>query len=588
MVLVERVHLLFIAIFLMPSFFASAQVPPNEALKSFTYADVKVIGGPMGAQAKAARQFYLSLDEDSLLQGFRLRAGLPAPGRSMGGWYDPDDKAGGHSFGQYLSALARMYANTGDIRFKKKVSRLVHGFHVTMDPDGYFYASAKAGAEWPCYIYDKNAAGMRDAYTLAGNSEALIVLDKMTDWAEIRLPRRSDEWYTLPEGLYLSYRLTREPRYLKMAAEFDYSQDFFDIFRDGTNAFTPDRQAYSHVNSLVSAAQTYETWGDPVYLSVIENAWNFLTETQMYASGGWGPGEHFVNSGQLGSLLKTEPRDFETPCGSYANMNLNRYLIRFTGQSKYGDDMERVLLNGMLAALPMGSRGRTFYYSNYQAGAKKEYYESPWPCCSGTYAQITADYPLNLYFHDDTGIYVNLYAPSLVHWSMASGEFTIEQKTKYPLSDRVSIFVHGNRAAEFSLHLRVPKWVKAGASVSINSQRQDLSIQPNTFLTIEREWHDGDRVDFWIPRSLHFQPIDSFHPDRAALMYGPLMLVALVDHDVTLYGNEQRPSDWIKPFSGPSEFVAPHGIVFRPFYLLRHEHYTTYPRIKSPQGESAY
>src|ERR1019366_6924015 len=135
-------------------------------LRAFTYRDVTLTGGPMEAQAQGARDFYLALSEDNLLNGFRLRAGLPAPGKPMGGWYDPNAFAAGCAFGQYISALARTYANTGDPRFKEKVARLVHGFHETIAPDGFFFSSQKVATNWPCYVYDKNCIGMREAYTL--------------------------------------------------------------------------------------------------------------------------------------------------------------------------------------------------------------------------------------------------------------------------------------------------------------------------------------------------------------------------------------------------------------------------------------
>lgn len=400
-------------------------------LQTFNYPDVRLTGGPLGAQAQAAREFYLALSDDNLLNGFRQRAGLPAPGKPMGGWYDPEDFAGAHPFGQFISALARFYAETGDVRFKEKVARLVHGFHETIAPDGFFYSSLKVSTNWPCYIYDKNCTGMRDAYRLTGNQEALVVLKKMTGWAFTHLPRRSDEWYTLPENLYNCYALTKDERYLQMAREFDYSKDYYDVFAAGVNAFTPQRHAYSHINSLCSAARAYEATGDEKYFSAISNAWQFLITTEMFASGGWGPNEHFVIPGQgnlAAELTQTSfnlnkyagdfyANDFETPCGCYANVNLDRYLLRFTGDAEYGDNLERVLFNGILAALPMQPDGRTFYYSDYHAGARKQYFPSLWPCCSGTYAEITADYPLDIYFHDDQALYVNVFTPSQVRWS---------------------------------------------------------------------------------------------------------------------------------------------------------------------------
>jgi DUF1680 family protein len=564
---------------------AAAPDKPEEVLRPFAYADVDVTGGPMAEQARGARGYFLALDEDSLLQGFRLRAGLPAPGKPMGGWYDPDGFAAAHPFGQYVSALARMYANTGDARYKEKVDRLVRGFHAAMGPDGFFYASAKVAKEWPCYVYDKNATGMRDAYALAGSTEALAVLSRMTDWAEKNLPRRSDEWYTLSEGLYKSYDLTHEARYLKMAAEFDNSAGFYDLFAAGVDAFTPALHAYSHVNSLLSAGQAYASTGDRKYLRAIVNAWNFLTRTQMYASGGWGADEHFVTagSGQLAASLKTSERGFETPCGAYANVNLDRQLLRFTGESKYGDNMERVLLNGMLAALPPRPDGRSFYYSEYQAGARKRYFQYAWPCCSGTYAQITADYPLDLYFRDAEGVYVNLFAPSRLRWNFEGRAITLEQRTAYPLSNATTLIVRSTEPARFALSVRVPAWTAAAPVVSVNGAPLRIDAAPGAFLRIRRRWSDGDVVEVSFPMTLRFDPIDARTPDRAALMYGPLMLVALADKDVALAGDPAHPESWIKPAgSGPFRFRADGGATFRPFYLIRDERYTTYCRLSRP------
>jgi DUF1680 family protein len=536
----------------------------------------------MAAQAQAARDFYLSLDENSLLQGFRLRAGLPAPGSPMGGWYDPEGFAGAHSFGQYVSALARMYANTGDRRFQAKVVRLVHGFHETIGADGYFYASAKVAREWPCYVYDKNAAGMRDAFTLTGDKEALVVLSKMTDWAVTQLPRRSDEWYTLSEGFYLDYALTQEARYLKLADEFDYSSGFFDLLAGGTNAFTPDRQAYSHVNSLSSAAETFEATGNPKYLLAAQMGWKYLTETQMYASGGWGPSERFVTPGEgkLAQSLQTSSRSFETPCGSYANVKLNRYLMRFTGASKYGDNMERVLLNGMLSALPNQSDGRTFYYSDYTPGTQKRYFKDPWPCCSGTFAQITADYPLDIYFHDDQAIYVNLFAQSSVKWDRSSGTIVLKQTTNYPLTDETSIAVRLAHKAKFTLSIRIPHWLKSMPLLKLNGVPLNLHPTSGSFLAIAREWSDGDVLTVNLPQTLRFEPIAPETPNRAALMYGPLLLVALSDKDVSLQGDITQPNSWIKAVRNSlSDFATEDGTLFRPLYLIRDERYTTYPLL---------
>ena len=560
-----------------------SQAKQTQVLEPFGYADVQVTGGPMAAQARYARTYYLNLNEDSLLQGFRLRAGLPAPGKPMGGWYDPEGFAAAHPFGQFISALSRMYANSGDRRYRDKVWRLVHGFHQAMAPDGFFYASRKVAREWPCYVYDKMCIAMRDAYTLTGDPEAPIVLAKMTDWAFTHLPRRSDEWYTLPENLYKCFELTHDRRYLTMAAEYDYSKDYYDVFAGGGNAFSTTRHAYSHVNSLSSAAKAYEFGGNAKYLRATENAWQFLTTNQMYASGGWGPDERFVSVGDdgLGRSLTRTPKDFETPCGSYANVNLDRYLLRFTGDPKYGDNMERVLLNGMLAALPPQPDGKSFYYSDYQDGAKKVYFPDVWPCCNGTYAEITADYPLDIYFHHGSRLFVNLFADSAVRWKVGSTPVTIVQHTGFPLESSTRLVVKTKRAVRFTLDVRSPSWCAAPPIVTINGIPVRSLRRSGGRVSIERQWKAGDAVTVSFPRSLRFEAIDSRAPHECALMDGPLLLVALADGAVNLEGDPSRPATWIhRESAGSCDFLTAAGVRFRPLYLVKEERYTTYCHVR--------
>ena len=127
----------------------------------------------MREQFDRNHKFYLALDEDSLLKPFRQRAGLPAPGEDMGGWYSwaplaDLDKPGnngfapGHSFGQYLSGLARDYAATGDKATQEKVHRLVSGFAPAITP--HFWDDNR----FPAYTYDKISVGMIDAHEFAG------------------------------------------------------------------------------------------------------------------------------------------------------------------------------------------------------------------------------------------------------------------------------------------------------------------------------------------------------------------------------------------------------------------------------------
>ena len=134
----------------------------------------------------------LSLNDDSILKPWRLRAGLPAPGPDMGGWYDqvPLDKteSGGHGFapahstGQWISALSRGYAITGDPATRAKLLKLLDMYGPAIS--GKFYTNFR----FPAYDYDKMVIGLVDAHRYANIPQALSLLDRTTDAAEPHLP----------------------------------------------------------------------------------------------------------------------------------------------------------------------------------------------------------------------------------------------------------------------------------------------------------------------------------------------------------------------------------------------------------------
>ena len=142
----------------------------------------------MAEQYDALHAHYLSLSNDRLLKVYRQRAGLPAPGRDMGGWYDLDGFVPGHSLGQYISGLARFGTCKGDPACHEKVHDLVDGFAATLGPDNQSILRPQTNL-WICYTLDKHFAGLIDAVKLSHLTEAKGVLERVLSGAEPLLPR---------------------------------------------------------------------------------------------------------------------------------------------------------------------------------------------------------------------------------------------------------------------------------------------------------------------------------------------------------------------------------------------------------------
>ncbi len=580
----------------------TASITPQ--LSVFGYSQVQLLDGPFRRQFDENHKLFLNLDEDGLLKPFRKRQGLPAPGHDLGGWYDDADDfnekdnfhafIAGHSFGQYVSGLARAYAVTGSKATQEKVHRLVRAFAETVEPTGKFYVDYRL----PGYTFDKTCCGLIDAYEFAADPIALDVLKRATDAVLPHLPEKAlsrteqearphktiaytwDETYTLPENFFLAYQRSGDKRYRDLGERFIY-QEYYDALAENHNAL-PGKHAYSHVNTLSSAMQAYLVLGDEKYLRAAANGLRMVQE-QSYATGGWGPDEAFVEPGKglLAESLGKTRSSFETPCGAYGQFKITRYLLRVTRDSHYGDSMEQVLYNTVAGTKPILADGTSFYYSDYNsAGAKKVYYKDKWPCCSGTFPQLTADYGISSYYPAKEGIYVNLFLPSRVRWVQGGTHCTLTQQTRYPTTNAIQLQLDMPRPEMFAIHLRVPAWADTTTRISVNGKRAQGDPLAGKFFELSRTWKNGDRVDFEIGMPLRLQAVDPENPQIVALLRGPL----------ALFGVGNLPSNFSRAqllaastASQSSEDWLVQGdagkITFRPFAAIGEEPYRLYHQV---------
>lgn len=574
----------------------------------FLYSGVQLLDGPMKRQFEENHARFLNLDDDRLLRVFRQIANLPAPGEDMGGWYDlsgfsltRNDFHGfipGHSFGQYISGLARAYAVTGSELTRAKVSRLVKAYAETLDAKANFFDDYRL----PAYTYDKLSCGLIDAHEFAHDPMAMDIHEKLTRAMVAYLPEKAlsraeqrarphkdtsytwDESYTLPENLFLAYQRSGKVFYRDMARRYLEDDSYFVPLSQGNNVL-PFEHAYSHVNALSSAMQAYTTLGSEMHLRAARNAFNMLETTQSFATGGWGPDEAFgePGRGQLGDSLSSTHASFETPCGAYGHFKITRYLLRVTKDAHYGDSMERVLFNTILGARPIQADGTSFYYSDYNNTGKKGWHRDKWPCCSGTFPQLAADYHISTYFRSADGVYVNLFTPSSVHWTDAGGKYGLTQQTKYPLDNTVQIQVGASRPAEYTLYVRIPGWVGSKPVLSVNGKRVPEPVQPGTFVAIRRTWKDGDQVELELPMPLRLEQVDANHPGLVALMRGPLVLFAVADAQPAFDQAELLRAQLVNNSAGDSIATAGDGkpISMRPFMSINDESYSTYVLLKT-------
>jgi DUF1680 family protein len=607
----SRRHVLQIGVLAAAGSFAARAVALGDRLREpktlteFGYGAVSIASEAHEAQLRNTQSVLMSLSDDSLLMPFRQMAGLPAPGVELGGWYAyrpnydyrknfDEGFAPGCHFGQWVSALARGYAISGDRAVREKVLRLNRLYAEAISGD--FYQKSR----FPAYVYDKLAIGLLDSHTFARDPDALAILERTTDTALPHLPGRAvehdhrwrmdkdpddaswtwDESYTLPENMFLASERGAGPRYFDLGLQYLDDETWFDPLSRNEDVLS-GRHAYSYVNSLSSAMMAHFAAGSEKHLRAARNAFAML-QAQSYATGGWGPDEMLraPGSDDLYDSLRNTHHHFETPCGSYAHFKLTRYLLRATGDSRYGDSMERVMYNTVLGALPLQADGRNFYYSDYNFGARRVYKEARWACCSGTLPQVAADYRINLYLRSAKSVYVNLYVPSTLRWEEDGAQLSLTQRGDYPYDGRIVFSLASSKPVDSTLHFRVPAWTRQ-ARLLVNGKAQQSPV-PGTFAAVRRLWRSGDVVELLLPLPMRLEPIDPRHRGTAALMRGPLALMAVkpdmdapvprVSRSALLSARRADAAEW--------RADAAHGpVVLAPFTALGSRPYSAYLEV---------
>ena len=589
-------------------------------LRNFNYRSVLLTESHWLRQRTQLIETYLSIDNKDLLHYFRKLAGISDCSNGLAGWYGND----ADTFGQMLGAFARLYLVTGDERLRRKALTLADGWgecarasQTVIDING-------------TYVYDKLMGGFLDMLEYFHYEPAREYIHWLTVSAMKRFRKsvardglqvmegEMIEWYTLPEQLYRAWLLTKEDMYLDFAKEWDYPY-FWDKLLKRDFKIGP-RHAYSHVNSLSSAAMAYMVTKDRKYLSAIEIAYEEILKNHTFATGGYGPAETLFadEKGYLGDSLKANwdqdrihktYRNFadsicarddrwgscEVSCCSWAVFKICNYLLTLTGDAKYGDWAEKLLYNGCGGQPPITKEGKVLYYADYFVNGGFKSVEDgrlhgngssfEWQCCTGTFPEDVAEYSNMLYYRDEDGIYVSQYLPSRVTFTIREGVFSLENESFYPKEKQLRFRIRSCSEREFALRFRVPSWAIGKNVVKVNGEVISTPAKANTWIVLARCWKDEDMIEIDFEFKLRFESVDAHSPEIAALCYGPVVLVC---NKMTMFeGDRKSPEKWIEPIQKDG-----YSFAFRtkPGHVKPYEHLTRdfYPYYEVPEMEWYY
>ena len=587
----------------------------------FPLKQVRLLDGPFKEAMEINNRWLLSLSSDRLLHTFRLTAGLASSAEPLGGWEKADCELRGHfAGGHYLSAVALAYAATDDEALKTKGNEMVgemakcqqalHSGYLSAFPEEEFDRLREERRVWaPFYTYHKIMAGLLDMYLYCGNQQALNTVEGMAGWVGHWSESISDEhmqrilqteYGGMMESLLNLYAVTGKRQYLFLAHRFE-KRMFFDplaAHRDELKGI----HANTHIPQVIGAARHYELTGDSRYREIADYFWDEVTTERAYCTGGTSDGEHWrTDPGKLASELDMYT---EECCCAYNMLKLTRHVFGWTADARAMDYYERTLYNHRLGT--QDSHGRKSYFLPLGSGYWKYYnsaLDSFW-CCTGTGAEEFAKFADTIYFHDDHGIFVNLFIASELTWPEKG--LRLRQETNFPEQEGPSLIIHTDKPTEMALNIRIPYWATRGGTVKVNGQILPAFSSPSSYLAINRVWKDGDRVEVSLPMGLHIDSIPD-DPSLQAMMYGPLVLAGrLGDQGLTaaltypeyntapkgepipvpaIASSAKNPTGWVEPVSGtPLAFRTTgqdQNISIIPLYRLADEHYAVYWKVSA-------
>lgn len=595
-------------------------------LKPAEKGSVKILPGVFRERMDVNRQYLLELDTNCLLQNFYLEAGIILPGLQVvdnpetanlhWGWEAPTCQLRGHFLGHWISAAAKLIAADGEPELRVKLDKIVSelarcqelngGEWVGSIPEKYFTRLIKNQYIWsPQYVMHKTIVGLSDAYIYAGNTQALDILSHLSDWY-ITWTEKAAE--TNPHAVYAGeeagmlevwaqlYQLTKDEKYLTLAKRYA-DAGLFRKLKEGKDSLT-NCHANASIPFTHGAAKMYEITGDSDWLEVIKLFWKAaVTDRGMFSTTGMNAGEFWVPPHMQGHFLGSSDQEF---CTVYNMVRTASYLLKYTGEARYADYIERALYNGFLAQ-QNAQTGMPAYFLPLGAGSRKKWGTKTrdfW-CCHGTMVQAQTLYPELVWFTDGDRITAAQYIPSEFTAEMNGANVTVSQTTGMKYYNDQAFFdekddgqmsrwllkfsVKCDKPVRFTLSLRVPEWAK-GVELEVNGKNTAAPVKDG-WLDITADWQN-DSVQVFFPSELRAETLPDM-PELMSVVDGPIVLAGIIGSDCGITGADKLNEQFMPqmehtygtfPWRQNSWRTRnqPQSVMFRPLYEVTDEEYTVY------------
>lgn len=520
----------------------------NAQMQPFALQDVKLTKGAFKNAQEVDLKYILALNPDKLLAPYLIDADLPLKAKRYGNW--ENSGLDGHIGGHYLSALAMMYASTGNVEMKNRLEYMVAELAScqTKNGNGYVGGIPNGKVFWerirrgdidgstfglnntwvPLYNIHKLFAGLRDAYQIADNQQAKQVLVALGNWFLELIKPLSDEQIQqvlrtehggMNEVLADLFIITKDKKYLDAAERISHKSILNPLIAK------QDKLTGLHANTQIPKVIGFEKiaklTNNTEWSEAAQYFWQNVSQTRSVAFGGNSVREHFNPTTDFKKML--ESNQGPETCNSFNMLRLSMALFLDKNDVSYLDFYERTLYNHILSS-QHPEKGGFVYFTPIRPNHYRVYSQpetSMW-CCVGSGIENHTKYGELIYSHTAKDVYVNLFIPSELNWKEKGIQIT--QNTDFPYKNSTELMLELVKNQTFSLNIRYPKWAES-AKVKINGKVQNISAKQVEYIIFNRNWKNGDKIsiEFEMKTRLEYLPDGS---NWAAFVRGPIVLAA--------------------------------------------------------------
>ncbi len=555
---------------------------PNAVMYMPDLGDVKWNGGLLGERFEVCRTTMVPHMWGILSDAKASHAWenyLIAAGNAKGEFFGPPFNDG--DFLKWFEALAQVYAITRDPALDRQMDGIIAVIAKAQREDGYLHTQTiipqRAGAKAKEFADREHfetynmghlitAACIHNRIT--GKTSMLDLARKAADYID-RLCREKPEELArnaiCPShymGVVELYRTTHDPRYLELGRQLIEIRSLVppELGSDQNQDRMPFRKMTQAVGHAVRAnylyagvADVFTENGDASLLKTLTSLSNNVADRKLYITGMTGAiydgaspdGVDYTQHASIKTIHQAYGRDYQLPnLTAYnetcATIGYGMWIWRqltITGEAAYADLFEQTLYNGVLPGISLD--GKDYFYVN----ALRKLHDFHWPmrwsrtreanipvsfCCPPNVVRTIAEAHNYVYALSPGTIWVNLYGASTLDtaWAGDGQRIKLRQETDYPWSGAVRIIVEQAPTSEVTFKLRVPGWLRDGATLRVNGRPFATTIKPGSYADVTRAWKTGDTVDFdmtFKPTLWEANPLVEETLGQVTLKCGPLV-----------------------------------------------------------------